>query len=101
MLDKLDSTDFSPYLDQSFRLWLEGVGLLEFELIEVQEMSDSTDEVQGHRRPFSIVFRGPEQPVLPQRIYRIEHPSMGTLDLFLVPLGPGRSGGIHYEAVFT
>jgi hypothetical protein len=50
--------------------------------------------------PFSIIFRGPSGQSLPQRIYRLEHAQLGTLDLFLVPIGPD-GVGMCYEAVFN
>jgi hypothetical protein len=54
------------------------------------------------QQPFSVYFRGPRTPVLPQRIYRIEHHGMGSFDLFLVPIGPDPKGGwMVYEAVFN
>jgi hypothetical protein len=37
---------------------------------------------------------------LPQRIYRIEHESLGPRDVFLVPVA-FRDGGYDYEAVFA
>jgi hypothetical protein len=51
------------------------------------------------REPFSIVFRGPLEPVLPQRIYRFEHEALGAFELFIVPIGTDESG-MQYEAVF-
>ena len=35
-----------------------------------------------------------------QAIYPITHPSLGTLELFIVPLGP-KDGGNRYEIIFT
>ena len=52
------------------------------------------------RRPFSLVFRGPPRPLLPQRIYRLEHAALGPLEIFIVPISCD-AGGAHYEAVFT
>ncbi|MFN0148417.1 MAG: DUF6916 family protein [Dehalococcoidia bacterium] len=52
------------------------------------------------RAPFSLTFAGPAQPVLPQRIYTVAHDRLGTLDIFLVPLGP-RGDAMLYEAIFT
>jgi hypothetical protein len=37
--------------------------------------------------------------VLPQQIRRVEHPSLGSMEIFLVPIGPDASG-MQYEAVF-
>jgi hypothetical protein len=50
--------------------------------------------------PFSILFRGPLAPILPQQSYTIEHPTLGRFDLFLVPLGSDDRGA-RYEAAFT
>jgi hypothetical protein len=47
-----------------------------------------------------LLFRGPRTPVLPQRIYRLEHAVMGPLEIFLVPIGPDAEG-MRYQAVFT
>lgn len=51
------------------------------------------------RTQFSLVFRGPGAPWLPQATHRLVHPELGELDLFLVPLGPDAEG-MRYEAVF-
>jgi tellurite resistance protein TehA-like permease len=64
-------------------------------LIELEELGQSQ-----HRLAFSLRFLGPAQPVLPQATYRLDNAAMGTLEIFLVPLGPG-GGGMRYEAVFT
>lgn len=52
------------------------------------------------RAPFSVVFHGPLEPVLPQRIYRLRDDELGDLDLFLVPIGP-EGDAMQYEAIFT
>ena len=102
MLDSLKSTDFSPYLNQTFRIHIPSLEPLETTLIEVTELGPerSSDEASSKRRPFSIVFRGPRDPIFPQSIYKIEHEAMGSLDLFLVPIGPDKKG-VRYEAVFN
>ena len=55
------------------------------------------------REPFSVLFRGDDSVILPQRIYRLENEGLGPLELFLVPLGPDRktAGGMVYEAAFS
>ena len=47
-----------------------------------------------------MLFRGPLAPVMPQRIYPLAHETLGSLELFIVPIGP-RDGGMVYEAIFT
>lgn len=54
----------------------------------------------GGRTPFSIMFHGPADRILPQQIFAIEHETLGTFELFLVPLQPDQDGA-RYEAVFA
>jgi hypothetical protein len=70
---------------------------LEAELISAEAYGGRAG---GSRQPFSIVFRGPSQPVLAQMTYRIEHAVLGSFDLFIVPIGPDEAG-MRYEAVFA
>lgn len=37
---------------------------------------------------------------VPQGIHRVEHEQLGSLEIFLVPLGPDQQG-MRYEAIFT
>jgi hypothetical protein len=72
-------------------------------LVETADLSTGGGQgVAGSRRraPFSTVFRGPATPILPQRIYRLQHPEIGGFELFLVPIGPDERG-MRYEAIFT
>ena len=58
--------------------------------------------VQPHAprsEPFSLVFVG--DAGLEQRIYELENPGLGRIDVFLVPLGPGPDGQARYEAAFN
>jgi len=102
MLDKLTSKDFTRYIHQSFFIHFEQAEKLKVELIQVTELqAGSKDSSKPPRRnPFSIVFRGPKDLVLPQKIYQIEHKDTGTLELFIVPIGPDEEG-MRFEAVFT
>jgi len=54
----------------------------------------------GKRQPFSLVFIGIPGAVLPQRVYPLDHASMGRLPLFIVPIGAD-AGGTQYEAIFS
>lgn len=56
---------------------------------------------QGQERlQFSLVFRGPAAPVLPQGTFQVNHEGMGELELFLVPIGRDDTG-LRYEAAFA
>jgi hypothetical protein len=99
MLDKLQSSDFLSYLNGTFRIQLEGIEPIDLELVSVTEAGPAPRPEA--RQPFSLHFLGPvSSQYLLQRTYRLEHEHMGTLDLFIVPLGP-EEGRMRYEAIFT
>ena len=102
MLDKLTVSDFAEHLDSTFLMHPESGDPLEVKLIEATELSSGTGpgEELRKRKPFSLVFRGPKEPELPQKIYKMEHGKLGTLDLFLVPIGPDKEG-VCYQAIFN
>jgi hypothetical protein len=100
-LDKLTSADWQPYLGQAFRVYRGGSELQSFELLSVTPLGEAlTLPGAARRAPFSLIFRGPREGYLPQRIYRIEHDRMGALEIFLVPIGPDQYG-MRYEAIFN
>jgi hypothetical protein len=102
MLNQLKSSDFTPHLNQGFRLDVGAEEPLTLELVRVSLFGGATEPVdeKGRRTPFSVLFRGPLGVYLPQQIYRLEHDGMGTLDLFLVPMAPDTEGSL-FEAVFA
>ena len=100
-LDELKSTDFTPCLNQAFQLHLEGHDPWPLTLASVTVLGPARVRNGVELRPpFSLIFRGPLQPVLPQRIYALEHERLGRLEIFIVPVGP-EGGGMNYEAVFN
>lgn len=98
MLDKLTIQNFQDHVNEEVKV-LAGAQTYDFELVEASEMPTASLG-ESSRGPFSVIFRGPQEPILPQAIYRVSHKKLGELDLFLVPLGPDREG-VRYEAVFT
>ena len=97
MLESFTVETFSGHLGEVFRMYPDASNPLEVELISATGLGEASD---GHRQPFSLVFRGPGDVLLPQRIYRMEHSEIGTFELFLVPIGPDEEG-LRYEAIFT
>jgi hypothetical protein len=49
---------------------------------------------------FAIVFRGPREPLLGQRIYRIRHGALGEFAFFITPIVQS-AAGTDYEACFA
>jgi hypothetical protein len=86
---------FAPRLQSGFRL-RTGAAEIELTLAEVRR--------HGHAvragGAFSLLFVASSGPALPQAVHAMTHADLGTLEIFLVPVGPS-SGGMGYEAVFT
>ena len=86
---------FAPHLNTAFRVEVAPGSFLPFELIQVE---------RGPEHPrvmmFWLMFRGPADPVYPQRIYHIQHAALGEMDLFLVAVG-NAGNGVQYQAVFN
>jgi hypothetical protein len=87
---------FQPLVGSPFTLELDDATRLTALLIEARPGHYA--HVKG-RAPFSLTFEAPPEPALPQRIYRLVHAQLGSLDLFLVPVARSATG-LHYEAVF-
>jgi hypothetical protein len=51
--------------------------------------------------PFSLDFTGAADRPLGQGLYELSHPVLGTVAIFVVPLGPGPDGRPRYEAIFN
>lgn len=100
MLNQLTHEQFEKLHGKDFRLEVDESSSLELSLAEVRPLQESARG--GERQPFSLTFRGPAEPALPQQIYPIEHPDVGRLEIFLVPIGPDpETKNMQYEAVFT
>ena len=99
MLDTLRLEDFETRLNQSFRLRGDS-GDLQLELIEASAIGSADQPSDGKRAPFSLLFRGPGDVPMAQRMYDVEHQAMGRLSLFIVPIGPD-DRGMLYEVIFN
>ncbi len=94
-LAALGIADFSPHLNATFEM--QGpAGVLPLKLVKVDPAGNS-GRAGG---AFSLIFVAPKGPWLPQAIYPVPHPLLGTIEMFLVPVGP-MQGGNAYQAVFT
>lgn len=96
MLDLLTVERLTPLVGHTFTLRAAD-GEIEAEL---ETVSPGAPAAESTRTPFSIVFLGPVAPALQQGIHEIEHPALGAVAIFLVPIA--RDGdGSRYEAVFS
>jgi uncharacterized protein DUF6916 len=101
VLDRLMATSFASVVGETFVVDAGEAGELDLELIEsrLHDPDAAALDESGARAPFTLLFRGPAEPLLPQHIYRLEHDSIGALEIFIVPIGQD-ADGVAYEAVF-
>jgi hypothetical protein len=102
MLESFTIETFAGRIGERFQISAEP-GELAAELVDataLTSMSGQPLETPGKRRAFSLVFLGPQEPILPQGIYGFEHQELGAFEIFVVPIDRDESG-VRYEAVFT
>ncbi len=102
MLDKLTKETFSNLDDKAFKISTPEGGVLDMELIKVESHAERVKGSSEYREPFSIMLRGPKDSELAQETYKVEHASLGAMEIHLVPVvAPRGSDEKWYEAVFN
>ena len=95
MLGTLKHGDYARQLNTKFNVAVEENEPLELELVEVSELKTG-----GGQESFSLLFHGAKDKFLPQKLYELEHDTLGQGSIFLVPVG-AKDEVIEYEAVFN
>lgn len=98
-LSHLTADVFCPLVGDVFKLSEVGSSVaLTLAAVEARPLQTGP----GGREPFSLLLHGPVAPVLPQRIYALDHDGLGQLHIFLVPVGPALGVSVmRYEAIFS
>jgi hypothetical protein len=97
-LAKLKIDDFAPHLDAAFEMQTPD-GVVPLKLVTADR---GGEPVKGGRDGggFSLDFVAPQsRRWYPQGTYPVKHPTLGTLEIFLVPIGALHDGH-GYHAVF-
>jgi hypothetical protein len=91
--------DFRQHEGTKFRVLVEAPEPFELELLKVQGYQPQENEGREMER-YSLTFNGPAHMFLQQGTYAMEHPAMGEMQLFIVPIGRDERG-FQYEVVFN
>lgn len=91
--------EFRRHLGTKFGVRAEAPRPIELELAEVKGYTPQAVEPGGMER-FSLFFYGPGDVMLNQGTFTLDHPAMGELILFMVPVGRDPQG-FRYEVVFN
>lgn len=95
MIAKLTRQDFEGLAPASLFVQFEGAQV-PVSVVEVRDLPDRSTRAA----PFAVEFEGPRDPMLPQGIHALHHPSLGLLELFMVPLARTASHA-RYELIFN
>ena len=84
------------------RFWITfSDGELDLTLAEVSGAPEQWGRTEK-REPFSVLFHGTLEHVLPGKTWPLEHEELGTLDTFLSPIGPDEeAAAMRYQAIFS
>jgi len=96
MLDRLRKEDFEPLIGQKIKV-ASGNASAELEVAEASALKSPSPR---ETPPFRLILRSREGWLAPQGMFRVEHPTLGTLEMFAVPVGPD-SQGFCYEILFN
>ena len=91
----LEHAEFARHVNTTFRIRLNESETLPAELTEVSEHT-----VSPRQERFWVLFKTSNNVFLGQGQRAFEHDSMGSFELFIVPIGRDEDG-TYYEAVFN
>ena len=89
---------FGPLVGSDFLLHVDPDHRIRMKLIELTPLAPVTThaDLPIRQDPFSMVFRTVDGSHIDQRTYVVEHPHVGTIEMFVVPIGMG-----EHEVIFN
>lgn len=96
-LATLDSSVITPLVGQPMTL-RSGEQSAVLEVTAVRMLGHR--HAKAKRDPFAISFRGPPGLRVPQATYRLEHPRIEAMEIFITQTGDGPQGS-EFESIFT
>jgi Domain of unknown function (DUF6916) len=96
-IDRLTADDFVCYLGR--KVWPDGSGPeMVLERIDRREFPGWEGAA---RKPFSLIFRGPRRPILPEGLYAMVIAEGRTLGLYIIPILTAAGDHQEYQVVFN
>lgn len=98
MSDPYELEAYESCVGDAFRLEFADHPPIDLTLAEAAPSPWQREE--GGKVAFRLEFTGPAEPLLDQRTYRMQHGELGTIEIFIVPIGRDEKA-TTYEAIFT
>jgi hypothetical protein len=97
MTSFLQREDFAPHLNKLFRF--EGRHhALRLAAIDVSDLPHSPERTH---KPFTLIFHGPRQEVMPEGFYAVEVEDGTRFDLYVMPIHTMAQDHQEYQAAFN
>ncbi len=97
--------DMRKHLNKFFTISAKGDGApdpVEMELTEVTDLPAPPEDIKANPEPYSMIFRAPREADLPQATYSVSQDDFDELHMFIVPLGPTKSGdAMEFQVIFN
>ena len=100
LLSEMTHENSQQYIGDTFRIEFTDGNVMELKLERVDLLMEKHAHPKMKRDAFSLIFRGPRDPMLKQHIFPLQHEKLGVLQVFLVPIAM-EEPGVVYEAVFN
>src|SRR5438045_9643924 len=95
-LDKVHCEEFAACLNQDFEIVFPD-GEFVMKLSEARQLGSRPESI---REPFALTFVAARPLRLPQGIYKMRHPHLGEMEIFLVQVATDANSST-FEAVFN
>jgi hypothetical protein len=86
---------FAEQKGSTFAVRFGPESVVDMKLVEVTETKR-----KGRLESFSLLYAAPPDTPAWQNLFPVEHPVLGSMELFLVPVG-GDAKSIEFEALFN
>jgi hypothetical protein len=96
MHDPFRHDTYVPLLNAEFTIHFGEDGTLQARLVEVSPLA-----ARGGSSSFSLLFLTEPLDGAAQGLYEVEHPDIGRIGIFLVPVGRTPEGAVQLQAVFN
>ena len=102
-LNELNFETFASQTDTVFHVTLEDGTQVPLILKNATNLAlkQSDGAIAKSYESFSLVFAGPWDQVLEQRIHSFQHPRIGHFEMFIVPVISLDTSAAHYECIFN
>jgi len=97
--ERRDVSVFAALRGQTFVLAEADGATRDLELVEVRDLGRRRT-AEGELSNYALTFLARTPEALPQGTYRLTHPALGSMDVFVVPIGRD-AAGVRYEAIFN